>query len=57
MVTFASSELDIFALRLVQSAVRETTEVPYKPVAGVDQSNLEFLVLAEFDTYIDPNIR
>ena len=55
--TFVCSEFDIFAPRPVQSAVLGMTEEPYKPVAGVDQSDLEFLVPANYDTYIDTNIK
>ena len=42
--TVVSSEFDNFATKSVQSSVLETTEVPHKPVADVDQSDLEFLV-------------
>ena len=52
-----NSAFHIFELRPVQSSILETIEVPYKPVAGVDPSDLEFYVPAEYDTYIDPNIR
>ena len=55
--TVVRSEFDIFAPRPVQSSVLETTEVPHKPVAGVDQSDLEFLVPANNDTFIDTNIK
>jgi len=41
----------------VQESVIETTEVSYKPIASVDQSDLEFLIPSESDTYIDLNIR
>jgi len=56
-VETVSSEFDIFAPRPVQSSVLETTEVTYKPIASVDQSDLEFLYPADNDTYIDPNIK
>ena len=52
-----SSEFDIFAPRPVQSSVLETTEVTYKPIASVDNSDLQFLVPADNDTYIDPNVK
>jgi len=52
-----SSEFDIFALKPVQASVIETTEVSYKPIASVDQSDLEFLIPSDSDTYIDLNIR
>jgi hypothetical protein len=52
----ASSELDIFAPKPVQSAVLGTTQVVYKPTADVEPSDLEFVVPADNDTYIDTNI-
>jgi len=52
-----SSEFDIFALKPVQASVIETTEVSYKPIASVDQSDLEFLIPSDSDTYIELNIR
>ena len=52
-----SSEFGIFAPRPVQSAVLGMTKEPYKPVFGVDQSDLEFFVPANNDTYIDTNIK
>ena len=52
-----STEFEIFAPRPVQSSVLGTIEVPHKPLAGVEQSDLKFLVPAENDTYIDTNIK
>jgi len=52
-----SSEFDIFAPKPVQASVIETTEVCYKPIASVDQSDLEFLIPSNSDTFIDLNIR
>ena len=52
-----SSEFDIFAPKPVQASVIETTEVSYKPIASVDQSDLEFLIPSDSYTYIDLNIR
>jgi len=37
-----SSDFDIFAQKLVQTAVQETIETIYRPIAYVDQSDLEF---------------
>ena len=34
----------------------ETIETIYKPIASVDQTDIEFLITADSDTYIDPNI-
>jgi hypothetical protein len=52
----ASSELDIFGPKPVQSAILGTTQVTYKPTAGVEPSDLEFVVPSDNDTYIDTNI-
>ena len=51
------SEFDIFAQKPVQTSLQETIETIYKPIASVDQSDLEFLVPPEHDTYIDLNIK
>jgi len=45
-----SSEFDIFARKPVQTSVHETIETVYKPIAPVDQSDLEFLIPADNDT-------
>jgi len=52
-----SSEFDIFAPRHIQTSVVETNEVTYKPIASVEQSDLEFLIPADNDTYVDLNIK
>ena len=52
----ASTELDIFATKAVQTLTLEMTETAYKPIASLDQSDLEFLIPADHDTYIDLNI-
>jgi len=48
-----SFEFDIFASKPIQSAVADITEVKYKPIAFVDQSDLQFLIPSEDDMYID----
>ena len=45
-IEFMSSEFDTFALKPVQSAILGTDVVHYKPIATVDQNDLEFLYLA-----------
>jgi hypothetical protein len=52
-----STEFDIFASKPVQTSVLETVEVAYKPIASVDQTDLEFLIPADNDTYIDLNFK
>jgi len=38
-----SSEFDIFAPKPVQTSVQQTIETIFRPIASVDQSDLEFL--------------
>ena len=53
----ASTEFDIFATRPVQNSTIEKLETAYKQIACLDQSDLEFLIPADHDTYIDLNIQ
>ena len=55
-VVSASTAFEIFFTRPVQTATLETLEASYKQTAAFDQSDLEFLVPADQDTYIDLNI-
>ena len=50
-----SSEFDV-ARKPIQTAV-ETIETVYKPIALVEQSDLEFLIHDDLDTYIDLDIK
>jgi hypothetical protein len=54
---FVSSELDIFAPKPVQHAIQETNVVVYKPIAPIDQSDLEFMIPADCDMYVDHDIK
>ena len=54
---FVISEFDIFARKPVQESILETLGVFYKPIASVDQSDLEFLIPADSETYIDLDIK
>ena len=56
-VVSACTELDIFATKPVQTSTLETTETTYKPITSLGQSDLEFMIPADHDTYIDPNIQ
>jgi len=55
--TVLSTAFDIFAPRPVQWSILGKNELPHNPVAGVNQSDLQFFVPAEKDTYIDTNIK
>ena len=46
-----SSEFDTFAQKPVKTSVQETIETILRPIASVNQSDLEFLITAENDTH------
>jgi len=50
-VEFVTTEFDIFAHKPVQTAILETNVVHNKPIARVDQSDLEFLIPADNETH------
>ena len=52
-----TSDFDIFAHKPIQSSILETVETVYKPIAPVEQSDFEFLIPADSDTYIDLEIK
>jgi len=51
-VASISSEFDIFALKPVQTSVLGTIETAYKPIARVEQKDLEFLIPGDKENYI-----
>jgi len=56
-VEFVTTEFDIFAHKPVQTAILETNAVHYKPIATVDQKDLEFFIPADNEAYIDLDIK
>jgi hypothetical protein len=44
--SFVGTEFDIFAPKPIQFGVEETIDTIYKPVASVEQSDLEFNIPA-----------
>jgi len=44
-------------LRSIQTSVVEKSDVTYKPIDSVQQSDLEFLIPADNDTYVYLNIK
>ena len=56
-VTSISSQFDIFMHRPFQTAVQGTVEKVYKPLAHVEQINLECLIPRYSDTYMDLDIK
>ena len=57
VIASISSEFDIFAHRRIQTSVLGTTEFAYELIAPFDQNDLEFLIPADTDTYIDLDIK
>jgi len=56
-VATISSDFDIFAHKPVQTCLLGTIETAYKPIAPVDQNDLEFLIPADKDNYIRLDIQ
>jgi hypothetical protein len=52
-----SSDFDIFAHKPIQTSILETVETVYKPIAPVEQSDLEIFIPADSDTYIDLDLK
>jgi len=52
-----SSEWDIFAPKPIQAFVVEATEVTFEPIASAEQSDVEFLIPSDSDTYVDLNVK
>ena len=52
-----SSEFDIFTHKPLQTSVLETIETVYKSIAHGEQNDLEFLIPADTETYIDLDIK
>ena len=55
--SFLGTELDLFARKPKQDGSVETTETIYKPIASVDQTDIEFLIPGDSDNYIDQNLK
>ena len=51
------TEFDIFPAKPIQSGVEEAIDTSYKTIASVEQSDLEFLIPADLDTYLDLDIK
>jgi len=56
-VELVTTEFDIFAHKPVQTAILKTNGVHHKPIATVDQNNLEFFIPGDNETYIDLDIK
>ena len=57
VLSFVGTEYDTFYRKAVQSAVLESIETIYKPIASVDQTDIEFSVPGDSETYIDLELK
>jgi len=55
--SFMGTDFDIFAPKPRQVAVEGTFETIYKPIASIDQSDIEFLIPGDSETYIALDIK
>jgi len=55
--SYISTEFDLFERKARQDGCLEKTETIYKPIASVGQTDIEFLIPSDSNTYIDPNIK
>jgi len=51
--SYMGTEFDIFAPKPRRIAVEGTFETIYRPIASVDQTDIEFLIPGDSETYID----
>jgi hypothetical protein len=54
---YLGTEFDIFARKPKQASTVDTTETIYKTIAPIDQTDLEYILPADNETYVDPNIK
>ena len=55
--SFVGTDFDIFARKPRQLAVEKTPETIYKPIASIDQADIEFLITGDSETYIDLDLK
>ena len=55
--SFVGTEYDIFGIKPKQIGTDETNETIYKPVASVDQTDIEFMIPGDSDTYVHLNLK
>jgi hypothetical protein len=51
--SFVATEFDVFGRRPKHASTSETHETFYKPIASVDQTDIEFLIPGDSDKYVD----
>jgi len=51
--SYLGTEFDIFVRKPKQSSTVMTNETIYRPIASVDQIDIEFVIPGDSDTYVD----
>jgi hypothetical protein len=51
------TEFDLFARKPKQITTVETNETIYRPIASVDQTDIEFVIPGDSDTYVSLDLR
>jgi len=55
--SFLGTEFDIFGRKPKQSSTVETNEMIYRPIASVDQTDIEFVIPGDSDKYVDVDLK
>ena len=55
--SYMGTEFDIIAPKPRQIAVEGSIETIYKPIASIDQTDIEFLIPGDIETYIDLDLK
>ena len=55
--SFVGSDFDLFSRKPKQDSCEETTKTIYKPIASVDQTDIDFVIPGDSGTYIDLNLK
>jgi len=54
---YINCEFDVLAPKSIQTSVLEMIQTVCKPIAPVEQSDLEFLIPGDLDSYIDLDVK
>jgi hypothetical protein len=55
--SFLGTEFDIFGRKPKQINTVETKETIYRPIASVDQADIEFVIPGDSDTYVSLDLK
>ena len=55
--SYVGTEYDIFVRKPKQSSIVETNKTIYRPIASVDQTDIELVIPGDSDTYVDLDLK